>query len=160
MTTRDLTEFKSFAERAIELNPNDAFVLADLGTWMGYAGQWELAKRRVSRSMQLNPRHQSWMWQTWHLDYFLKGQYAQSRDMALKMNLPDNYMVQASLTAAYAMNGEQEKARATLAHLLELRPDYPDDPRAPFRARGMPAELVEGLMEGLRRAGLDVPPGN
>lgn len=158
MTTRDLTEFQNFAERAIELNSNDAFVLADLGTWMGYAGQWETAKEWVSRSMQLNPKHQSWLYQTWHLDYFLKGEYAKSRDMALKMNLPGNYMVQASLTAAYAMNGEQDKAEKTLKHLLELRPDYPEDPRAPFRARGMPRELVEGLMEGLRRAGLDVKP--
>lgn len=158
MTSQDLPTFQNFAEKAIELNPNDAFVLADLGTWMGYAGQWERAKEWVSRSMQLNPKHQSWLYQTWHLDYFLNGEYAKSRDMALKMNLPGNYMVQASLTAAYAMNGEQDKAEKTLKHLLELRPDYPDDPRAPFRARGMPHELVEGLMEGLRKAGLDVKP--
>ena len=74
------------------------------------------------------------------------------------MNLPNNYMVQSSMTAAYAMNGEQQKAEKTLAHLLGLRPDYGDDPRAPFRARGMPAELIEGIMEGLRKAGLDVAP--
>jgi len=43
MTSQDLPEFQSFAGRAIELNPNDAFVLADLGTWMGYAGEWEKA---------------------------------------------------------------------------------------------------------------------
>lgn len=158
MTSQDLTEFRTYAERAIELNPNDAFVLADLGTWMGYAGRWETGKDWVSRSMRLNPKHQGWLWQTWHLDYFLQGEYAKSRDMALKMNLPGNYMVQASLTAAYAMNGEQEKAEKTLAHLLELRPDYTDDPRAPFRARGMPPELIEGLMQGLQKAGLAVKP--
>lgn len=156
MTSQDLSEFQTFAERAVELNPNDAFVLADLGTWMGYAGRWKTGKEWVSRSMQLNPKHQSWMWQTWHLDYFLKGEYEKSRDMALKMNLPGNYMVQASLTAAYAMNGEQEKAEQTLKHLLEIRPDYPEDPRAPFRARGMPPELIEAIMEGLRKAGLEV----
>lgn len=158
MTSQDLSEYRSFAERAIELNPNDAFVLADLGTWMGYAGQWKQAKEWVSRAMQLNPKHQSWWWQTWHLDHFRKGEYAKSRDMALRMNLPDNYMVQASLTAAYAMNGEQAKAENTLEHLLELRPDYPEDPRRPFRARGMPPELIEGLMDGLQQAGLDVEP--
>ena len=74
------------------------------------------------------------------------------------MNLPGNYYVQASLTAAYAMNGEQAQAEKTLAHLLELRPDYPDDPRAPYRARGMPVEFIESIMRGLRKAGLDVKP--
>lgn len=156
MSSKDLTKFRYFSEKAMDLNPNDAFVLADLGTWMGYAGQWETAKDWVSRSMLLNPKHQSWLYQTWHLDYFRKGEYAKSRDMALKMNLPDNYMVQASLTAAYAMNGEQENAERALKHLLALRPDFPDDPRAPFRARGLPIDLIEGLMQGLRKAGLDV----
>ena len=156
MTSQDLSEFKNFAEKAIELNPNDAFVLADLGTWMGYAGQWQTAKEWVSRSMRLNPKHQSWLWQTWHLDYFLQGDYEKSRDMAIKMNLPNNFMVQASLTAAYALNGEQEKSEKTLEHLLKIRPDYADDPRGPFRARGMPPELIEEIMTGLRRAGLDV----
>ncbi len=158
MTSQDLTEFKNLSEQTIGLNPNDAGTLADLGTWMGYAGQWELAKEWVSRSMQLNPKHQSWMWQTWHLEYFLKGEYKKSRDYALKMNLPNNYMVQASLTAAYAMNGEQKKAEQTLARVLELRPNYPKDPRLPFRTRGMPKELIEGLMAGLRKAGLEVKP--
>lgn len=158
MTTQNFNEFRNYSERSIELNPNDAFVLADLGTWMGYAGQWDTAKDWVSRSMQLNPKHQSWLYQTWHLDHFRKGEYAKSRDLALKMNLPGNYMVQASLTAAYAMNGEQENAEKTLKHLLELRPDYPEDPRAPFRARGMPTNLIEDLMQGLRKAGLDVKP--
>ena len=158
MTTQNLTEYRTYADRAVALNPNDAFVLADLGTWMGYAGEWEKGKEWVSRAMLLNPKHQSWLHQIWHLDYFLKGDYQKSRDMALKMNLPNNYMVQASLTAAYAMNGEQEKAEQTLAHLLELRPDYADDPRAPFRSRGMPKELIDGLMQGLRRAGLEVKP--
>ncbi len=158
MTTQDLPEFQRFAERAVELNPNDAFVLADLGTWMGYAGQWEKGKEWVSRAMALNPKHQSWLHQIFHLDHYLKGEYRESRDAALKMNLPGNYMVQASLTAAYAMNAEPNKAERTLAHLLELRPDFPHDPRAPFRARGMPTELIEGLMEGLRKAGLRVEP--
>jgi class 3 adenylate cyclase/TolB-like protein len=157
-TSRDLAEFKNFAERAISLNPNNAFNLADLGTWMGYAGQWEIAREWVSRSMQLNPKHQGWLWQTWHLENFLKGNYQKSRDFALKMNMPDNYMVQASLTAAYAMNGEQEKAEKTLASVLEMRPDYPKDPRLPFRTRGVSDELIEGIMVGLRKAGLDVKP--
>ena len=158
MIGEDMAVFRNFAERAIDLNPNDAFVLADLGAWMGYSGAWEQGKEWVTRAKLLNPKHQSWLDYIWHLHDYLKGEYGQARDVALKINLPNNYMVQASLTAAYAMNGEQEKAERSLAHLLEIRPGYPDDPRAPFRTRGMPAALIGGLMEGLRRAGLDVPP--
>ena len=160
MTSQDLARFKQLTEQILSLNPNDAFVLADLGTWMGYAGQWETARKWVSRAMKLDPKHQSWLWQTFHLDNYRKGEYQKSRDFALKMNMPTNYMVQASLTAAYAMNGDQGKAEQTLAQLLELRPNFPEDPRLPFRTRGMSAEFIESLMEGLRKAGLDVKPAN
>jgi hypothetical protein len=56
------------------------------------------------------------------------------------------------------MLGEAQKAEEALAHLLEIRPDYAEDPRAPFRIRAMEAPLIEALMEGLRRAGLEVVP--
>jgi adenylate cyclase len=158
MTGEDRVVFQNFAEKAVELNPNDAFVLADLGTWMAYSGAWETGKKWVTRSKLLNPKHQSWLDYIWHLHHYLKGEYQDARDVALRINLPNNYMVQASLAAAYAMNGQQDKAEETLVHLLEIRPDYPEDPRAPFRTRGMPPELIEGLMDGLRQAGLDVPP--
>ncbi|MGF1610948.1 MAG: adenylate/guanylate cyclase domain-containing protein [Kiloniellales bacterium] len=159
MTGEDRAVFRNFAEKAIERNPNDAFVLADLGTWIAYSGAWDKGKEWVTRAKLLNPKHQSWLDYIWHLHHYLKGEYEEARDVALKINLPSNYMVQASLAASYAMNGEQEKAGQSLARLLEIRPDYPDDPRAPFRTRGMPEELVEGLMDGLRRAGLEVPAG-
>lgn len=158
MTGEERSVFRNFAEKAIELNPYDAFVLADLGTWMAYSGAWETGKEWVARAKLINPKHQSWLDYIWHLHAYLQGDYAEARDIALKINLPDNYMVQASLTATYAMSGEEAKAGQALEHLLEIRPDYPEDPRAPFRTRGMPEELIEGLMEGLRRAGLQVAP--
>jgi class 3 adenylate cyclase/TolB-like protein len=153
----DKTVFRNFAERAIELNPNDAFVLADLGTWIAYTGAWDRGKELVTRAKLLNPNHQSWWDWIWLLHHYLKGEYRQAHDIALKINLPNNYMIQAALTATYGMLDEQQKTNEALAHLLEIRPDYPLDPRAPFRVRGMQTELIEALMEGLRKAGLQVP---
>jgi class 3 adenylate cyclase/TolB-like protein/tetratricopeptide (TPR) repeat protein len=158
MLGEDKAVFRNFAERAIELNPNDAFVLADLGTWIAYTGAWERGKELVTRAKHLNPNHQSWWDWIWLLHHYLNGEYKDARDIALKINLPNNYIIHAALTATYGMLGESGKASEALAHLLEVRPDYPEDPRAPYRVRGMEAELIEGLMEGLRKAGLEVPP--
>jgi hypothetical protein len=99
---------------------------------------------------------QSWWDWIWLLHHYLNGEYQDARDVGLKINLPNNYMVQAAVAATYGMLGEQRKADEALAHLLEIRPDYPDDPRAPYRTRGMQTELIEALMEGLRKAGLEV----
>jgi adenylate cyclase len=81
MTSHDPAEFTNFAEKPVSLNPNDTFVLADLGTWMGYVGRWERGEEWVARSMLLNPRHQSWMHQIRHLDYYPQGKYRESRDL-------------------------------------------------------------------------------
>jgi hypothetical protein len=156
MTIQDPAVFRNFVKKAIGLNPNDAFILSDLGAWMGYSGEWELGKEWVTRAKLLNPKHQSWVDYIWHLQHYLKGEYQDAVDVALMINLPGNYMVHASLTAAYAINGEPDKEKIALEHLLKIRPDYADDPRAPYRTRGMPAELVDGLMDGLRKAGLDI----
>ncbi len=158
MLREDATTFRNFAERAIELNPNDAFVLADLGTWIAYTGAWERGKELVDRAKQLNPNHQSWWDWIWLLHHYLNGEYKEARDVALKINLPNNYIIQAALTATYGMLGDKSRAEEALKHLLRIRPDYPEDPRAPYSIRGMQPELIEALMEGLRKAGLEVPP--
>jgi hypothetical protein len=38
-----------------------------------------------------------------------------------------------------------------------MHPKLADDPRATFVTRCMPRDLVEAIMDGLRKAGLDVP---
>ena len=160
MLGEDKTVLQNFAERAISLNPNDAFVLADLGTWMAYTGEWETGKEWVTRAKRLNPNHQSWWDWIWLLHHYLNREYKQAREVALKINLPGNYIIQAALTATYGMLGEQQKAQEALAHLLKIRPDFPEDPRAPYRTRAFQPELIEALMDGLRKAGLDVPPAD
>ncbi|HUS97809.1 MAG TPA: tetratricopeptide repeat protein [Hyphomicrobiaceae bacterium] len=158
MLGADKAVLQNFAERAVALNPNDAFVLADLGTWIAYTGEWERGKEWVTRAKLLNPNYQSWYDWIWLLHHYLNGEFDEARDVGLKINLPNNYVIQAALTATYGMLGDQQNAEQALTHLLELRPNYPEDPRAPYRVRGMPPELIEDLMKGLRKAGLEVPP--
>ena len=110
--------------------------------------------------MALNPLHQRWLHFPFFLDHYRKREYLEARTVALKINLPENHMVQAGLAAAYGQLGETEKAKATLDHILTVHPKFADDPRAAFVKRRMPRELVESLMDGLRKAGLDVPPGS
>jgi adenylate cyclase len=50
------------------------------------------------------------------------------------------------------------QAKATLDHILTRHPRFADDRRAAFVACRMPRDLVEGIMDGLRKAGIQVPP--
>ena len=155
---RSFDSFYSAAERAIELNPNNAFVLADLGTWMAYSGEWDRGKALVEKAMRLNPFHQRWLYISFVLDHYRKQEFREALAVALKMNLPNNEGVQASLAAVYGQLGEKETARATLDHILATQPGFADDPGRWFTRRRVPDHVVESLMDGLRKGGLDVPP--
>ncbi len=155
---RSFGPFYAAAERAIALNPNAAFVLADLGTWIAYSGEWERGKALVEKSMKLNPFHKSWLPFSFFLDHYRKSEYREALVVVLKINLPNNEGVQTGLAAVYGQLGETEKSKAIVDHLLAIRPGFADDPRGWFVRRRMPDELVESLMDGLRKAGLNVPP--
>ena len=156
MTETDFASFHTLSEQAIAMNPNNAWILSDLGTWTAYSGEWERGKALVEKSMLLNPRHQRWLFISYVLDHYLKGEYAEALAYLHKMNLPQNYWVQAIMAATYAELGEMGRAEQTLKHVLTIRPSFVDNPREPFATRRMPRELIEGLMGGLRKAGLDV----
>jgi adenylate cyclase len=158
MREKDFDAFHATAEQALALNPNDAWIVGDLGTWTAYSGEFERGKALVRKSMVLNPLHQRWLHFPFFLDHYRKGEYREALTVALKINLPDNHMAQAGLAAVYGQLGETEKARAVLADILARHPKFADDPRAAFVTRRMPRDLVEALMDGLRKAGLQVPP--
>ena len=158
MSETDFDSFYETAEKAIALNPNDAWVNADLGAWTSYSGDFKRGKALIERAKILNPDYPRWLDFAFFLDHYDKHEYIEAKAVALKMDLPKNHMVQAGLAAAYGQLGELDKAKAVIAQILAIQPEFADDPRAAFVARRMPDKLVESLMEGLRKAGLDVPP--
>ncbi len=60
------------------------------------------------------------------------------------------------MAAAYGQLGEREAAAEAVQELLQLRPDFAAMARHEF-AKWWDPEYVEHLIEGLRKAGLDVP---
>jgi len=154
-------EFGSFyelAEQAIAVNPNDADVIGDLGLWMAYSGNWERGIPLVRKAMILNPLHPRWIFFVFLLDHYRKDEFREALTEGLKINLPENQGVQVGLAAVYGQLGEAAKAKEVLDHILEMQPAFADDPRAWFAKRRVPDELIESLMDGLRKAGFDVAP--
>ena len=157
-TECDLEVFYAAAEKTIAINPNNAEALADHGIYMTYSGAWERGKALVAKAKSLNPLHQSWYNYAFCLDHYRKGEYRESLTCHLEMNMPENHMVHTTLAATYSHLGEIQNAKAAIEHILAIHPTFAADPRAAFKARRFPAELIESTMEGLRKAGHKVPP--
>jgi TolB-like protein/cytochrome c-type biogenesis protein CcmH/NrfG len=152
---REIPAFRVAAERAISLNPMDGATAAFMGMLIAYAGDWERGCALSDKGQQLNPNHPGWYrYPAWH-DAYRKKDYRKALDVALRLNAPKNYYTHAVLAICCAQLGRMEEARKALRDMLALKPNYAQVARE-LHGRWIEPDLVEQLMDGLRKAGLDI----
>ncbi|HEX4945896.1 MAG TPA: protein kinase, partial [Blastocatellia bacterium] len=152
---KDFLAFRQAAERALALNRMDASTMALLGTLTAFAGDWEDGLHVVERAMQLNPHHPGWYHHPAFYYAYHRRDYRGALEIALKINMPGYFYLHAGLAAVYGQLGDQERARAALRTLLALKPDFGTQAREEY-GKWLDAELTEHLIEGLRKAGLEI----
>jgi hypothetical protein len=77
--------------------------------------------------------------------------------VALELNAPDNFYTYAVLAMSHAQLGQLEPARRAVEQMLALKPDYVEIARD-LHGKWIQPDLVEKLMDGLRKAGVEIPP--
>ena len=152
---REFKASRHSAERAIELNPMDGFTAAYVGILIAYSGDWERGCELAARARQLNPHHPGWYWFPPFFDAYRKHEYRDALDFALKVNMPGFWRTNMALAAAYGQLGEREAANNAVRELLAVRPDFREAAREELGKFWDP-QLVEHLIDGLRKAGLEV----
>ena len=152
---KEIPAFRTAADRAIALNPLDGCNVAHLGSFIAYAGEWERGCGLVERALQLNPNHPGWFWFPLSMNAYRKGDYEAALGYALKINLPNFLWSHTMLAAIYGQLGQQEEAGKAVQELLKLNPQAAQIILAAWQSRYDP-ELVHRLIEGLRKAGLDI----
>ncbi|HEY4281968.1 MAG TPA: hypothetical protein VGM62_02815, partial [Chthoniobacterales bacterium] len=152
---KEFTAFRVAAERAISLNPMDGATAAFMGMLIAYSGDWERGCALSDRGCQLNPNHPGWYcYPAWH-DSYRKKDYRRALDLAFQLNAPQNYYTHAVLAMCYAQLDRMEEARKALREMLSLKPNYAEVARE-LHGRWIEPDLVEQLMDGLRKAGLEI----
>src|SRR5664280_1691758 len=154
---KDHLAFRLAAERAIELNRMDASVAAYIGNLIAYSGDWERGCALVESAMQLNPRHPGWYWFVNFNDAYRRRDYQGALGFTLKINLPGNFYTHAVIAMCYGQLGMREAARTALQELLAIRPDFAKTAREEFGRWFDDLAFVEHQLDGLRKAGLEVP---
>jgi serine/threonine protein kinase/tetratricopeptide (TPR) repeat protein len=152
---REVQAFHTTAERSIALNPMDGFTMAYLGFLMAYSGNWERGCALTERARSLNPHHPGWYWFAPFFNAYRKGDYRTALDIAPKIDMPGFWRTKVALAAVYGQVGESEGAERALQGLLALRPDFAAAAHEEL-AKWWEPQLVEHLIDGLRKAGLQV----
>ena len=153
---KELQSFRIATERAAALNPMDGNSIAFLGELLTYAGDRERGLGLAARAKQLNPNHPGWYWYADFYDSYREGDYRAALSFARKSNLPGHWGMHAVVAAACGQLGERDAAAKAMRDLLKLRPNFAAKARTEFEKWWEPA-YVEAFLDGLRKAGLEVP---
>jgi TolB-like protein len=155
---KDFPACRSEARRAIELNPMNGAAMGWIGIMIAYSGDWDEGCSQVESAMQLNPHHPSWYWLPLACNAYRKGDYRGALDFALKINLPGYFYAHLTRAAAYGQLGLHEPAQRALNEMLALRADMATAAREEL-AKWWEPDLVEHIIDGLRKAGLKIEGG-
>lgn len=153
---KEFLPFRAAMERAVALNPMDASVLGMLGVIVDHAGDEERGREMVETAMRLNPNHPGVFRFVAFNRAYRQGRYAEALECAVRINLPGFFHYYGSLAAAHAQLGHHEAARKALTDLLALRPNFAAEARRDYLKWWNP-EVTEHMIDGLRKAGLDIP---
>ena len=79
----ELEAFRAAADRALELSPNNAQILADIGTQMVLMGELDRGAAMVEKAIVMNPDHPIWYHYSLAIYYRVKGDYDTALSHAL-----------------------------------------------------------------------------
>ncbi len=143
----------SAAERAIALNPLDTGHEAMF--LITFSGDWDRGCALIRRAMDLNPHHPRWYELTLAINEYRLSNYRATVDELAKANAAEILWTNVLLAAAHAQLGENAAARKALRDVLTQNEDFAVS-AAELMSRWFDPQLVAHLIEGLRKAGLEV----
>jgi len=156
--TRRFDDALAESELALRLNPSFALAQGLQGMTLSYAGRWEEGSMAIRRALRLSPRD------PFSASYYAAAAYAQfvGRDYEEAVRLAREAIRRRSdfpsphrvLTAAAAIAGHDDIAKAALQELRRVQPDI----SLAWIANQLPIKEAadrEHYVEGFRRAGLD-----
>jgi len=148
---RDFDRGMAGYERALELNPNDASLLAEMVNILVQIGRAEDGVAQSKLAMRINPHYPDWyLWNLGWAQYFT-GEYEEALASLKRMSNPPNG-VRRTLAAVLVRLGRDEEARAVIAAFREQEPDFTVATMENFAFQNR--AYLERWMADLRTAGL------
>jgi TolB-like protein/tetratricopeptide (TPR) repeat protein len=138
-------------ERAIDLNPNDADILAEMGDSLTNSDNADRALAVLNRAMRLNPLYPDWY--LWNMGeaYFNLQRYEEAIQSFKRMH--DQSEAHRLLASSYGLLGQVSEARHHASQVLAVHPEFSLEHWRTVPPYKTTAQL-ERLVEGLQIAGL------
>lgn len=145
-------------ETALQLNPNDSEILADLGRCYSLTGDWERGIPLLHEAFTRNPAQPGWYRIVFALHHYVHGRYDQALVEAQGLELRDVVLAHVALAMIYGQTGRKTEAVQEVGEILRLDPRYGEKVVAELERRNIHPAIIGKIVDGLQKAGLPVSP--
>lgn len=146
-------------EATLELNPGSPFYVGSTGYLLTLAGDCERGRLLLERAVALNPCHPRWFIHGLCVYHYLKGDYERAYQETLKAAFGIAFWGPLLRAAVLGQLGRTAEATAATSELLVLVPDFEARARDLTHRPILSDEIVDALLDGLRKAGLQLGEG-
>lgn len=146
----DLDRSIEHMQRAAELSPHHADILADFADTLAHYSSFDAAEEKIEAAVRLNPLPPDEYYWTWGGISFFRGRWEHAIAQLTQMRNLDPAL--RLLAASAAMAGHADMARKYRLRALELQPDFTIARWISRVPQKDPADL-DLYIEGLKRAG-------
>jgi tetratricopeptide (TPR) repeat protein len=148
--------FRVEMARAIEMNPNDANILAPLGNELAYFGDWDRGAELAEKAISLmGPNAPRWWWYAPAKRHWVRGEYQQAFEDFQKSYVEQIWLSHLDLAYTLPFLGRIDEAKAHVAALLKMKPGFTiTDADTFYRVVCFEPSFREKMNGALRRAGL------
>jgi adenylate cyclase len=156
MFSNEIPAARSEVEKALAPNPNSLFILDGIGYLLTLLGDWERGPALIRKVISLNPFYNPIVHYALWLDWYRQEEYEQAHLETLNLGRPAIFWEPLAKGATFGQLGRYEEGKRAEENLLKLKPDFPNRGRLLVRHYIKFEEIVERVIDGLRKSGLNV----
>jgi tetratricopeptide (TPR) repeat protein len=146
----------SEAQRGIELEPGSAQANHNLGMCLGFTDHYEQSIPWLKKALRLTPVPRPTTLTMLGFTYRMLGRYQDSITVLTELTQrePDSLVGRLSLAATYMLAGKEPEARAEVAEVLRINPNFSLKQFADSNPTKNRTHLMDNWINPLRKAGL------
>jgi adenylate cyclase len=154
MFSNEIPAARKELDKALALSPNSLFMLDGIGYIMTLVGEWEKGPALIREVIRLNPFYNTVVHYALWEDCLRREDYEGAYLETMGLGRPAVFWYPLVKAATLGHLGRYQEGKQFVETLLELRPDFPTRGRILMRHYIKFEDLVERVIDGLRKSGL------
>jgi adenylate cyclase len=143
-------------EKTLELNPGSPFWVGATGYLLTLAGEYERGGALLEKAVASNPCHPRVLNHGLYVYHYQRGDYDRAYQETLEPSFGIGFWGPLLQAAVLGQLDRAEEAQAAAGELLAIVPDFESRARDITGRPILAEEIVDGLLDGLRKAGLRI----